>query len=61
MALYLLFAFQDEGLADAAQTLLYYVSFGDISAGAKLTPISLPEDLFKNPKEAPQPALRPAQ
>jgi serine/threonine protein kinase len=58
---HLLFAFQDEGLADAAQTLLYYVSFGDISAGAKLTPISLPEDLFKNPKEAPQPALRPAQ
>jgi hypothetical protein len=57
---YLLFAFQDEGLADAAQTLLYYVSFGDISAGAKLTPISLPEGFFKNPKEAPQPALRPA-
>jgi len=58
---YLLFAFQDEGLADAAQTLLYYVPFGDIVAGATLTPISLPEGFFRNPREAPQPALRPAQ
>jgi serine/threonine protein kinase len=58
---YLLFAFQDEGLAEAAQTLLYYVPFGDIAAGANLTPISLPEGFFKNPREAPQPALRPAQ
>lgn len=58
---YLLFAFQDAGLADAAQTLLYYASFGDISAGAKLTPISLPDGFFKNPKEAPQPALRSVQ
>lgn len=58
---YLLFAFQDEGLAEAAQTVLYYVPFGDIVAGANLTPISLPDGFFKNPREAPQPALRPAQ
>jgi serine/threonine protein kinase len=58
---YLLFAFQDEGLADAAQTLLYYVPIGDIAAGASLTPIELPQGFFKNPKEAPQPAIRPAQ
>jgi len=58
---YLLFAFQDEGLADAAQTTLYYVPYGDIGAGANLTPIKLPEGFFKNPKEAPQPALRPVQ
>jgi len=58
---YLLFAFQDEGLADAAQTTLYYVPYGDIGAGANLTPIKLPEGFFKNPKEAPQSALRPAQ
>ncbi len=54
---YLLFAFQDEGLAAEASTLLYYVSFADIVAGANLTPITLPEDLFKNPRESPQPAL----
>jgi serine/threonine protein kinase len=58
---YLLFAFQDEGLADRAQTLLYYVPYGEIGAGANMSPIPLPEGFFKNPKEAPQPALRPAQ
>jgi hypothetical protein len=58
---YLLFAFQDEGLADRAQTLLYYVPFGGIGAGATINPIPLPDGFFKNPKEAPQPALRPAQ
>jgi serine/threonine protein kinase len=58
---YLLFAFQDEGLADAAQTLFYYVSVDDIIAGASLTPLSLGEGFFTNPKESPQPALRPAQ
>jgi serine/threonine-protein kinase len=57
---YLLFAFQDEGLADAAETLLYYVPYGDIVAGATISPIPLPEGFFENPKEAPQPALRPA-
>jgi serine/threonine protein kinase len=58
---HLLFTFQDEGLADAAQTLLYYVPYGEIGAGANFTPIALPEGFFNNPKEAPQPALRPAQ
>lgn len=58
---YLLFAFQDEGLADAAQTLLYYVPFGQIAAGAELSPLPLPEGFFRNRREAPQPALRPAQ
>ena len=58
---YLLFAFQDEGLADAAQTLLYYVPFGEVAAEANLTPIPIPEGFFKNRREAPQPALRPAQ
>ncbi len=58
---YLLFTFQDEGLAADAQTLLYYVPYGDIGSGASLTPIKLPDGFFKNPKEAPQPALRPAQ
>jgi serine/threonine protein kinase len=57
---YLLFVFQDELLADAAQTLLYYVPVGDIAAGANLTPIPLQEGFFSNRKEAPQPALRPA-
>jgi hypothetical protein len=58
---YLLFVFQDEGLAAAAQTLLYYVPYGEIGTGATMTPIPVPEGFFKNPREAPQPALHPAQ
>jgi hypothetical protein len=58
---YLIFAFQDEGLAAEAQTLLYYVPYGEIGTDANLTPLPLPEGFFKNPKEAPQPALHPAQ
>jgi hypothetical protein len=58
---YLLFAFQDESLAADAQTLLYYVPFGEIGANANLAPIPLSEGFFKNLKEAPQPALRLAQ
>jgi hypothetical protein len=58
---YLLFAFQDESLAPNAKTALYYVPFADIAAYPNFAPIPLPEDFFPNPKEAPQPALRPAQ
>jgi len=58
---YLIFAFQDEGLGAAAPTHLYYVPYGEIGTGANLTPLPLPEGLFRNPKEAPQPALHPAQ
>jgi serine/threonine protein kinase len=58
---YLIFAFQDEGLAAAAPTLLYYVPYGEIGTGANITPLPLPEGFFKNPKEAPQPALRSEQ
>ncbi|RPJ23946.1 MAG: serine/threonine protein kinase [Chloroflexi bacterium] len=58
---YLFFAFQDEGLAAAAQTLLYYVPYGEVGTGANITPIPLPEGFFKSPKEAPQPALHPAR
>jgi len=58
---YLFFTFQDEGLAANSQALFYYVPYGDIGAGANLTPIKMPDGFFKNPKEAPQPALRPVQ
>ena len=57
---YLFFTFQDEGLSASPQAVFYYVPYGDIGAGAKLTPIKLSDGFFKNPKEAPQPALRPA-
>lgn len=58
---FLFFAFQEEIPGQTAPTLLYYVAYSDVIAGANLQPIPLPPDLFKDPKEAPQPALRPAQ
>jgi len=58
---YLIFAFQDEGLGAAAPTHLYYVAYGEIGTGANLAPLPLPQGFFKNPKEAPQPAMHPAQ
>ena len=57
---YLFFAFQDFGLGANAPTFFYYVPYGEISAGSTFTPIEMPEGFFKNPKEAPQPALRSA-
>ena len=56
---YLFFAFQDFGLGANAPTFFYYIPYGEISAGSTFTPIQIPEGFFKNPKEAPQPALRP--
>ena len=58
---YMLFAFQEEIPGQIAPTLFYYAAYNDIIAGANLQPIALPADLFKDPKEAPQPALRTAQ
>jgi len=58
---YLLFAFQDFGLGSEAPTVIYYIPSGELGTGANFQPVSLPSDFFKNPKEAPQPALRPAQ
>ncbi len=57
----MLFAFQEEIPGQIAPTLFYYVPYNEIIAGASLQPIPLPADLFKDPKEAPQPALRTAQ
>ncbi len=58
---YVLFAFQDELLGDAARTTLYYVEAGLLDAGATPTLIPLPDGFFKNPKESPQLAWRPAE
>ncbi len=58
---YILLAFQDLTLGADAKTMLYYVPVGELGTGAKFTPLPLPPDFFKNPREAPQPALRPAK
>jgi serine/threonine protein kinase len=58
---YILFAYQEEIPGQTSPTLLYYVAYSDVISQAILQPIPLPEGLFKDPREAPQPALRPAQ
>lgn len=57
--LYLLFAFQDIRLGAEAPNLLYYVPYGEIGTGTSFTPLPL-ENVFTNPREAPQPALHSA-
>ena len=58
---FLLFAFQEEIPGQTAPTLLYYVRYSDVISQAILQPIPLPDGFFKDSREAPQPALRPAQ
>ena len=58
---YLFFTFQDLALGPEAKTALYYVPVGELGAGAKFSPIQLPEGFFKDPKEGSQAALRLAQ
>ena len=57
---HLFFAFQDFGLGSEAPTVFYYVPYGLIGTGSGFTQVPLPEGFYKNPKEAPQAALRPA-
>lgn len=40
-------------------TQIYYIPYGTIGTGASYNPLPLPELFFENPKEKPQPVLRP--
>jgi serine/threonine protein kinase len=55
---YLAFAYQDISLGQASTTQLYYIPFGTIGTGEQYQPLPLPE--FSDPRERPQPVLRPA-
>lgn len=57
---HVIFAFQDLRLGSASRTKLYYIPFGTIGTGLSYQPLPLPEEFFANPKEKPQPVLRPA-
>ncbi|MGE5464774.1 MAG: protein kinase domain-containing protein [Syntrophothermus sp.] len=58
---YLIFAYQDLTLGGEAPTVLYYIPSGQLGTGTSFQPLPLDPGFFRNPKEAPQPALRPAQ
>lgn len=53
---FVLFVYQE--FASSGQTQIYYVFFNDLNTGVELIPLNLPE--FTDPREFPQPALRPA-
>ena len=55
---FLVFAYQNITLGQASTTQLYYIPFGSIGTGASYEPLPLPE--ITDPKERPQPVLRPA-
>lgn len=58
---YLFFAFQDIGLGAEAPTLLYYIASGELGTGSNFQPLPLATDFYRNVKEGPQAALRPAE
>jgi Tol biopolymer transport system component len=58
---YLAFAFQDIRQGADSVIKLYYIPFATLGTGLTYTPIALPEGLFPDVRESPQPALRPAR
>jgi Tol biopolymer transport system component len=56
---YLILVFQPFEAGARAQ--LYYIPYGTIGTGATYEPLPLPDSFFENPREQPQPVLRPAQ
>lgn len=56
-----IFAYQDINLGAHSPTLLYYLDYGIMTAGGEHKPLPLLPDFFKNPREKPQPILRPAR
>lgn len=58
---YFIVAFQDIALGAEAPIELYMPLYGTLGAGATYEPIKMPEGFFKNPREHPQFALRPAE
>ncbi len=58
---YLTFAFQDIGLGANSVAEIYVIPFGTLGTGIDYVPIPLPDDFLTDPKEAPQPILRPIE
>ncbi len=58
---HLMFAYQDIGLGPEGTIQLYIIPYGTLGTGLQYAPIPLPDDFFTDPKESPQPVLRPAQ
>jgi hypothetical protein len=58
---FLTFAYQDIGLGADSVAEIFVIPFGTLGTGIDYAPISLPPEFLTNPREAPQPILRPVQ
>jgi serine/threonine-protein kinase len=58
---YILFAYQNINLGVDSPTQLFYIPYGTIGIGATYTSLPLPDNFFQNPREKPQPAMRPSR
>ncbi|MFH2101955.1 MAG: protein kinase [Chloroflexota bacterium] len=56
-----IFAYQDLRQGAGSQTQLYFIPYGTIGTGSTYHPLPLPDDFFTNPREQPQPVMRPAR
>ena len=54
-------AYQDVALGGDAEIMLYYLPFSTLGTGVQYEPLSMPKGFFRNLKEMPQFALRPAE
>ena len=57
---YITFAFQDIGLGSSSVSEIYIIPVGTVGTGVQYAPLPLPDEFLTNPKERPQPILRPA-
>lgn len=55
---YIVFAFQELGAGASSVTQLYYIPFGSLGTGVAYQPLPIPA--LTDPREQPQPALRPS-
>jgi serine/threonine protein kinase len=58
---HLIVVYQDQSFGTEGEIQFYYMPFGTIGTGLSYPPMPLPEDFFENPREIPQPVLRPAK
>jgi len=58
---YLIVVHQDISFGTEGEIQFYYIPFGTIGTGLNYPPMPLPDGFFENPRERPQPVLRPAK
>jgi len=58
---HLIVVYQDQSFGTEGEIQFYNIPFGTVGTGLSYPPIPLPDGFFENPREHPQPVLRPAK